>query len=76
MNTDKNENKQVKKKQSRELEAVLKDTEGMYSILPSVIHTLKKVELNTVDAKLNETSITDDNGKRINLVEEPKDLKK
>jgi len=76
MNTDKNENKQVKKKQSRELEAVLKDSADMYSVLPSLIHNLKKVELNTADAKLNETSITDDNGNRINLVEEPKDLKK
>jgi len=76
MNTDKNDKKEVKKKPSLILKSVLDDSADMYAVLPKLMHTLQKIELKTEEAKLNETSIADDNGERIALVEDAKDIKK
>ena len=76
MNTDEIDKKEIKKKPSLILKSVLTDATEINAVLPKLMHTLTKVDLKTEESKLNETSITDDNGERIILVGDAKDIKK
>jgi hypothetical protein len=58
------------KKQSENLKALMSDTSTILEKSPiySLIENLKKIDLDSPEAKLNETSISDGNGGRIELV--------